>query len=117
MIEFQKKIQIPVEWNFFVSYHGYNPCDLAAAHLNAATKRAKDNEKKELTLQKVINVCNSITCHRSSELVQCDANPKVATMKNISLYHHFQYTDGSVVGKLLFPDDQQGNVYYTRSQN
>ena len=31
LMKFQKKMSILIEWNFFVSYHGFNPCDLASA--------------------------------------------------------------------------------------
>ena len=53
------------EWNFFASYHGYNPCDLLASILKRKVKNEENNNKKVLTTPEIIDLCNSITFHSS----------------------------------------------------
>lgn len=120
IMNFITMLKLKAEWNFFVSYHGYNPCDLSASILKRKVKNEENNNKKVLTTPEIIDLCNSIACHSSITYKSSANTTTTSKMKNISYYHCFRYIPGCIQGFILFPDNsphENSEIKILKSKN
>ena len=96
IMKFQKKKSILIEWNFFVSYHGFNPCDLASAQLKSKLKTEMNNKQINLDLNEIIRVCGQLPNSEAFPLVLTSFEENSEKMNGISRYHHFRYLNNKI---------------------
>jgi hypothetical protein len=102
--KFQASQFVRITWNFFISYHGHNRCDLAAAQAKRNLQQEINCKKMELSRDEVRDTCAKTVDH-SAHLIEIHSKlEKFKTLKDISLYHHFTFSGNRIYGNLLFPD-------------
>ena len=106
ILQYQAKTDIRFQWNFFISYHGYNPCDLASAHLKRNLITAQNSKCKKLNIEDIVSLANSMVSHGADVITtNSSSEQSITTLHGISKYHQFTYLTSKIVGKLLFPTD------------
>ena len=61
ILELQRKLNIPFEYNFFVSYHGRNSCDAMAAVARKQLNNYRTNHKEEInSADKVCEIIRNV---------------------------------------------------------
>jgi hypothetical protein len=51
---------------FFVSYHGYNPCDLGASHIKRKLDLHINDNNKELEVSEIVSIGNTPSSHKAT---------------------------------------------------
>jgi hypothetical protein len=98
----QHSLGVQVEWNFFVSYHGYNCCDLAASHLKTKVKIRTNCRQRELTYQDIVRTTNEIPGHKGEPIVVQTLGLVRKLFPEISNYHHFRIFSTYIEASLDF---------------
>lgn len=103
--QYKQQKGIEVVWNFFLSYHGFNPCDLGASHIKNKIKIIElETGVDQSHLNNIISAGNIMDNHQA-----CIAqlyNVEFTTLKkmiNISKYHQFIIGDNYIEAFIQHP--------------
>lgn len=82
-----------ITYNFFISYHGFNCCDAAAAIVKKSLNRYQSLNRTPLKTQnQTIQVINQNVENHQAEKATFTTKPKIVTFQTISSQHQFVYT-------------------------
>jgi len=92
MFDFQSKLKIPIEWNFFASNHGHGPCDGDGQQvkrvLNKRFRLTKEPIETPPQFQKLIEVELK---HNSKVIPIKGQSKEKSKLDGIGKYHKFTY--------------------------
>jgi hypothetical protein len=102
---FKNKKSIEITWNFFISYHGYNPCDLGASHIKSKLRvNQEETGKDQSSINSILAAGNVMDSHEATiaQLYNVEYETR-KKMVNISKYHQFIIAEDYIEAFILHP--------------
>lgn len=93
VMEMQRKLKVPITWNFFASHHGHGVCDADASHVKQAVRKAQRHRHIFIrTASQLMKIAHGVG-RTLGRLVfpPSRKKPAAGALKNMTQYHQFTF--------------------------